>query len=81
MRALRNPWTKGLMAFSVGAGACGVLFAVGLMVAMAAGADLSGGPLVGSQAAGIILLSVTAVLVFVLVMSVRWDAKHRKVRR
>lgn len=81
MRALENPWAKGMLAFAIGATAFGALLAVGLMVALAVGADLTGGPMVGSQAAGIILLSVTAVLVFVLVMSVRWDVKHRKVQR
>lgn len=73
-----NPWTDGLLAFSVFILLpLGVLTILGLLIAMAVGLDLTGGPDLTAQAAAIFLLSVIAVLGFIFVMAARWDGKHR----
>lgn len=76
-----NPWSDGLLTVSLLLLLpVGVLTFLGVLVAMALGADLSGGPEISKQAVAIVLLSVVAILVYVLVMAARWDTKHRERR-
>jgi len=74
-----NPWTDGLLAVAIVILLpLGGLTILGLLFAMALGLDLTKGPEISAQAAAIFLLSVIAVLGFVLVMAARWDSKHRR---
>lgn len=77
-----NPWIDGLVAVALLLLLpLGALTALGLLVAMAFGADLKGGPEISGQAAAVFLLAVIAVLVFVLLMAGRWDSRHRANRK